>query len=328
LSKRIFSGIQPTGIIHLGNYLGAIKNWVDLQNNYESIFSIVNYHAITIPQQAETLASNVMDLAATLLAAGLDPERCTLFVQSDVPEHTELSWILTCLTPVGQLERMTQYKDKSQGQNAESIGAGLLCYPVLMAADILIYKAEGVPVGQDQTQHLELTRDIARRFNNTYGETFPEIEGIFTQAAKVMALNEPTKKMSKSIPGSYIALTEEPDSIRKKIKRAVTASDADSDQMPPGVANLFTLLESFASQDVVDKFKDDYAEQTIRYSELKEAVAEHIVAGLTPIRERYLALKEQPEQLRTILSRGAEQARKIAQANLQEIKEKVGLKYY
>mgnify|MGYP000850963842 CR=1 FL=1 len=327
MPKRIFSGIQPTGIVHIGNYLGAIKNWVNLQDQYECFFCIVNYHALTIPQEPQTLSQRVLDLAATLLAAGLDPEKCTLFVQSDVPEHTELTWLLTCLTPVGQLERMTQYKDKSQGQETDSIGAGLLCYPVLMAADILIYKADAVPVGQDQTQHLELTRDVARRFNNAYGPTFPELEGIFTEAAKIMALNDPERKMSKSIPGSYIALTEDPDSIRKKIKRAVTASGADPEAMPPGVTNLFTLLQSFAPSQVVAQFQQDYDNKTIRYSDLKEAVAEHLIAELTPIQERYQELLANPDQLRKILSTGAEQARNVASKNLQEIRERMGLNY-
>lgn len=327
MTKRIFSGIQPTGIVHLGNYLGAIKNWVRLQEEYESFFSIVNLHALTIPYEPQELPERVLDLAATLLASGLDPEKCTLFVQSDVPEHTELSWLLTCITPVGQLERMTQYKDKSQGKSDDSIGAGLLCYPVLMAADILIYKADAVPVGQDQTQHLELTKDLLRRFNNAYGETFPEVEGVFTRTAKVMALNDPEKKMSKSIPGSYIALSEEPDSIRKKIKRAVTASGADPEAMPPGVANLFALLEAFAPPEVIDEFQQEYEAKTIRYSDLKQAVAEHMIAELDPIRERRAELLANPGQLREVLASGAAAARKVAKANLEEIRAKVGLGY-
>lgn len=327
MTKRIFSGIQPTGIVHLGNYLGAIKNWVRLQEEYESFFSIVNLHALTIPYEPQELPERVLDLAATLLASGLNPEKCTLFVQSDVPEHTELSWLLTCITPVGQLERMTQYKDKSQGKSDDSIGAGLLCYPVLMAADILIYKADAVPVGQDQTQHLELTKDLLRRFNNAYGETFPEVEGVFTRTAKVMALNDPEKKMSKSIPGSYIALSEEPDSIRKKIKRAVTASGADPEAMPPGVANLFALLEAFAPPEVIDEFQQEYEAKTIRYSDLKQAVAEHMIAELDPIRERRAELLANPGQLREVLASGAAAARKVAKANLEEIRAKVGLGY-
>ncbi|MBO8126549.1 MAG: tryptophan--tRNA ligase [Firmicutes bacterium] len=327
MTERVFSGIQPTGVVHIGNYLGAIKNWVNLQNEYESFFCIVDYHALTVPYEPKELPERVLELGATLLASGLDPEKCTLFVQSDVPEHTELTWLLTCITPVGQLSRMTQFKDKSQGQAADSIGAGLLCYPILMAADILIYKANRVPVGEDQTQHLELTRDIARRFNNIYGETFPEVQGLFTKTARIMALNDPEKKMSKSIPGSYIALTEDEASIRKKIRRAVTATGADPNTIPPGVANLFALLEAFGGEEDAARFREDYQAGTIRYSDLKEAVAEHMLAELNPIRQRYHEIIADREGLKKILARGGEAARTIARQNLHEIREKVGLVY-
>ena len=220
--RRIFSGIQPSGTIHIGNYLGAIKNWTKLQYEYDSIFCVVDYHAITVEYDPRALPERVMDVAATLLAAGIDPERSTLFVQSMVPEHTELSWLLTCVTPLGMLERMTQYKEKAARQEGESVGAGLLCYPVLMAADILLYKADLVPVGDDQIQHLELTREIARKVNHHFGATFPEPQPYITRAARIKALSDPTAKMSKSIPGGAVAVSEEPDQIRKLVRRAVT----------------------------------------------------------------------------------------------------------
>lgn len=326
MARRIFSGIQPSGSIHVGNYLGAIKNWTQLQYEYESIFCIVDLHAITVPYDPRELPERVIDLAATLIAAGIDPERATLFVQSMVPEHTELSWLLTCLTPVGMLERMTQYKEKAARQQRESVGAGLLCYPVLMAADIMLYKADLVPVGEDQIQHLELTREIVRKFNRLFGETFPEPQPHVTQAARVKALSDPTRKMSKSIPGGAVALAEEPEVIRKLVRRAVTdAGPQPAGEMSPGVKNLFLLLESFAAPDVVQKFKEDYDRGELRYVELKDAVAEAMIAGLAPIRERRAELLARREQLRELLNEGARCARRIAQETMREVRERMGL---
>lgn len=318
---KVFSGIQPTGIVHIGNYLGAVKNWVKLQNEHDCIFSIVDLHSLTIPYEPKELNQRVLDALATNIAAGLDPDKASIFVQSLVPEHTELSWLLTTITPVGNLERMTQYKEKSQKQG---LLAGLLCYPILMAADILLYKAEMVPVGEDQLQHLEIARVIARKFNNTFGEYFPEPQPNLTKATRVMALNDPTCKMSKSIPGSYIALTDSPEEITNKVKRAVTASDV-AGQMSPGVENLFTLLEAFAPKEVYRKFWADFEGGTLKFSELKPALAEAIITELTPIREKRAEFLAKPKILEEIVAAGTERAKKEARQNMLEIKELMGL---
>lgn len=326
--KKIFSGIQPSGTIHVGNYLGAIKNWVALQHQYESTFCVVDLHAITVPYDPRELPERVIDLAATLVAAGIDPERSTLFVQSMVPEHTELSWLLTCLTPIGMLERMTQYKEKAARQESDSVGAGLLCYPVLMAADIMLYKAELVPVGDDQIQHLELTREIVRKFNRLFGETFPEPQPYVTQTARIKALSDPTSKMSKSIPGGAVAVAEEPEEIKKLVRRAVTdTGPSPSGEMSPGVKNLFVLLEAFAATDVVQKFRDDYEAGRLRYVELKDAVAEAMIAGLTPIRERRAQLLSNRSVIHEILHDGAKRARRVAQETMREVKERMGFRF-
>lgn len=325
--KRIFSGIQPSGLVHVGNYLGAIKSWTQLQYEYDSTFCIVDLHAITVPYDPRELPERVIDLAATLVAAGIDPQRSTLFVQSMVPEHTELSWLLTCITPVGSLERMTQYKEKAARQERESVGAGLLCYPVLMAADIMLYKADLVPVGEDQIQHLELTREIVRKFNRLFGETFPEPQPYLTNAPRVKALTDPTSKMSKSIPGGAVALAEEPEEIRRLVRRAVTDSGpTPTGEMSPGVKNLFVLLEAFAAPEVVQKFKSDYDAGRLRYVELKEALAEAMIAALTPIRERRAELLANRSEIYEILYDGAKRARAVAQETMREVKERMGLK--
>src|SRR5580692_11789793 len=247
MKARVFSGVQPTGNLHIGNYLGALKNWVEIQGNYESIFGIVDLHAITIYQDPAELRAKILEIAALLLAAGIDPKQSTIMVQSSVPEHAELAWMLTCVTPVGWLERMTQYKAKSEAQ--ETVGDGLLQYPVLMAADILLYQAGIVPVGDDQTQHLELARDIAQRFNSLYGETFVmPATRLPTVGARIMGLDDPEKKMSKSVPGSghAVSLLDPPEVIRKKIARATTDSEpsVDPEHMGAGVANLFTIAQA------------------------------------------------------------------------------------
>lgn len=318
---KIFSGIQPTGIIHIGNYLGAVKNWVKLQNEHDCLFCIVDLHSLTIPYEPKALNQRILDALATNIAAGLDPEKASIFVQSMVPEHTELTWLLTTITPVGNLERMTQYKEKAAKQGLLS---GLLCYPILMAADILLYKAEMVPVGEDQMQHLELARVVARKFNSTFGEYFPEPQASLTKATRVMALNDPTCKMSKSIPSSYIALTDEPDEIRDRVKRAVTASSVDG-EMSPGVDNLFTLLEAFAPKEVYDRFYKDFESNTLKFSELKPALAEAIISELTPIREKRTELLAKPQILQEIVEAGAERARREAKEHMREIKDLMGL---
>ncbi|HET9481346.1 MAG TPA: tryptophan--tRNA ligase [Candidatus Polarisedimenticolia bacterium] len=322
---RVFSGIQPTGALHIGNYVGALRNWVRLQSELESFFCIVDYHAITIPYDPEEMPARVFEAAVDVLACGIDPERSTFFVQSRVPEHTELCWIFNTLTSVGALERMTQFKEKSE-QFREGINAGLFNYPVLQTADILLYKADRVPVGEDQLQHLELSREIARRFNQRFGETFPEPEAVLTKAPRLMALNDPTRKMSKSIPGSYVSLSDDDATIRKKIGRAVTDAGLDSSQMSPGVKNLFTLLGEFGDEATVRQFQQAYDSGSLRYSELKPAVAEAVAAALAPIRARRDELAAHPEQVCTALETGAERAGAIARRTMDEVRQRLGLR--
>ncbi len=322
--ERVFSGIQPTGAIHVGNYLGAVRNWVRMQSRADCTFCIVDLHAITTPYEPGEMQPRIAELAVDLIASGVDPERCTLFVQSMVPEHTELCWLFASIASHGALERMTQFKDKSE-QYRDAISAGLFAYPVLQAADILLYKANKVPVGDDQLQHLELSREIARRFNHRFGDTFPEPEAELTAAARVMALNEPTRKMSKSIPGSTITFAESDAEIRKKIARAVTDA-GPGEAMSPGVANLFTLLEAFAPATEVDRFKLAYEEGALRYGELKPAVAEAMIAEISPIRARREELLRRPEAIWEALDHGAEKARRVAQRTMSEVRERMGLR--
>lgn len=321
---RIFSGIQPSGEIHLGNYLGAVRNWVHLQDEYECLYCIVDLHALTLPQDPHQLPHRISEAIATNLAAGLDPERSTIFVQSDVPEHSELCWLLDCLTSIGSLERMTQFKDKAS-RPQQFVGAGLLTYPVLMAADILLYKADSVPVGEDQIQHLELTREIGRRFNSLYGETFPEPQPLLTTAARIMALNDPEKKMSKSLPGSYVGLADDDKVIRQKVMRAVTDVGPQGGEMGPGVKNLFTILEQVAPASAVQPLREAFAQGTLRYSDLKQCVADHLVETLAPLRERRADLLAHPEVLREIVAAGAQKARALASETLAEVKDKMGV---
>lgn len=326
---RVFSGIQPTGLIHIGNYVGAIRQWVELQEQYESYFCIVDLHAITVPYEPEEMQGRILETAAANIAAGIDPNRSVLFVQSHVHQHCELMWLLTTLTPVGQLERMTQYKEKAR-RARHGVMAGLLNYPVLQAADVLLYKATLVPVGEDQLQHIELMRDLAERFNKQFGETFPLPEARITKGARIMALNDPTKKMSKSIPGSYIALAEEPEEIRRKVRAAVTdpgppAPGARLVDASPGVQNLFTLLEVFGPEHY-PRFREAYEAGTIRYSELKQVLAEALVEKLDPIRRRYQELLKRPDDLRDILDAGARRARPVAEATMAEVYRKMGLR--
>lgn len=323
MAKKVFSGIQPTGEVHVGNYVGAIRNWIKLQDTYESIYCVVDYHSITIPYDAKLLPQRVLDLGATLMACGLDPEKAILFVQSSVPEHTELTWLLTTITSIGSLERMTQFKDKSSRQKG-NIFAGLMSYPILQTADIIMYKADLVPVGEDQVQHLELAREITRRFNTSFGQYFPEPQPLLTSGAKVMALNDPTAKMSKSIEGSYITLTEDPDSIRKKIRRAVTDPGPQGGEMGPGVKNLFVLLEAFAPADLTEQFRDDYSQGKLRYSDLKNTLAEAIVEYTEPIRERRSELLGKPAELKEILAVGGDKARKQARETIRDVREMMG----
>lgn len=322
MGNLVFSGIQPSGAIHIGNYAGAIRNWVKLQDELECIYCIVDYHAMTQPYQPHELSERVLNAALDLLACGVDPERSNLFVQSSVPEHTELTWILSCIAPMGELNRMTQFKEKSD--RLESVNVGLFTYPVLQAADILIYKADTVPVGEDQVQHLEVTREIARRFNATFGDTFPEPKPLLTQAPRIMSLNDPETKMSKSIEGSAVMLSDDDDTIRKKLKRAVTGMGAPGEETP-GVKNMFTLLDVFAPPEVAQGFRADLKAGSIRYSDLKESLTEHMLAVLGPIREKRRELENKLDDVRDLLIERGRLLRLRADDTLEEVREKVGL---
>ncbi len=324
MKKRIFSGAQPTGNLHIGNYLGALKNWVNLQNEYESFFCIVNLHAITLPQNPEILKQKTLDLARIYLASGVDPKISTIFIQSDVSEHAELTWILNCVARMGELERMTQFKDKGK-DNAERAGVGLFTYPVLMASDILLYQTDLVPIGQDQKQHLELTRDLAERFKRDFGETFKIPDAFIPPVgAKILSLQEPTKKMSKSDENANgsIFLLDDADTITKKIKRAVTDSGTDIkfDESRPAINNLLTIYQL-----MTDKAAEEC--ETLfdgtGYGHFKAELAETIVEFLRPFQEK--AKSFQDEELKRILKDGAEKARIIARETLQDVYEKMGI---
>ncbi len=322
---RVFSGIQSTGAIHIGNYLGAIKQFLALQEKAECVFSIVNLHAVTIPYQPKELQKNILDAAICYLAAGINPEKSILFVQSSVKEHTELAWFLGTLCPIGDLLRMTQYKEKSK-QFKETAGAGILNYPILMGADILLYKAEVVPVGKDQKQHVELTRTIARRFNKMFGKTFIEPEAKLPKTgAKIMALNNPRKKMSKSIPESCLYLFDEPDIIKKKIMSAVTdpGKQIKYDEIQkPGVSNLLTVYSLFSGKTIKElekKFKN------ANYEKFKKSLAELLIDSLEPFRRKRKELLAREVYVKEILEQGRKRAQIIAQSTIQEVRQKMGL---
>ena len=327
--KRVFSGIQPSGNLHLGNYLGAIRRWVEGQGEKENFICVVDLHAITVHQDPEELRRQTRELAAHLLAAGIDPRRTTLFVQSHVRAHAEGSWLLSCVTPLGWLNRMTQFKDKSKKQ--ESVMTGLLTYPVLQAADILLYDADEVPVGEDQKQHIELARDIAQRFNNLYGDTFVVPEPVIGEVgARIMGFDDPTAKMSKSAVarGHAVRMTDGDNEIRRTLRRAVTDSDPEraivfSDAPEKaGVNNLLTiyrLLTGKSEDEVVADFADARG-----YGDLKARVAEVVVEYVRPIRERFNELMQDHAELDRILALGAERAREIAEPKIVEMKERMG----
>ena len=325
--KRVLSGIQPTGGLHLGNYLGAIRQWVDGQGDRENFICIVDLHAITAVQEPAELREHTRRLAALLLACGIDPERSTLFVQSHVRAHAEACWLLTCVTPLGWLERMTQYKDKAKRQ--QTVLAGLLTYPVLQAADILLYDADEVPVGEDQKQHVELTRDIAQRFNSLYGEVFKLPEPVIPQvAARVMGLDDPTAKMSKSstAQGHAVRLTDDDAQIRGAFKRAVTDSGREieftDDPQKAGVSNLLGIYRAITRKSREQVLADFAAARG--YGDLKQAVAEVVVRELAPIRERYEALMRDPARLDRLLATGADRAAAQAEAKVLQMKRAMG----
>jgi len=325
MKTRVFSGMQPSGNLHIGNYLGALKNWVRIQSDYECIFCIVDLHAITAYQNPAELRAKIEEIAALYLAAGIDPGECSIMVQSSVHAHAELAWMLTCVTPVGWLERMTQYKAKSA--KLESVGDGILQYPVLMAADILLYQAGIVPVGEDQAQHLELTRDIAQRFNSLYGDTFV-VPGTSLPAvgARVMGLDDPTQKMSKSATGANhaVALLDPPDRIRKTIMRATTDSNpaVDFETAGPGVLNLISINQAFSGS-ADDEVKRHFT--GMRYGDLKKQVAEMVISHVEPFQQRYRQIVSEPGYLAGVLREGAERVAPIADDTVRTVKQRMGL---
>ena len=323
--KRIFSGAQPTGNVHLGNYLGALRNWVALQREYESFFCIVDLHAVTLPQDPRTLFSKTRELARMYLAVGIDPEISTIFVQSDIPEHAEMTWLLNCITRMSELERMTQFKDKAR-QQRENVGVGVFDYPVLMAADILLYQTDLVPVGEDQKQHLELTRDIAARFNRDYGETFRVPEAFIPKiGARIMSLSNPAKKMSKSDEESEagcIMLMDDAEAIRRKFKRAVTDSGTEVrfDSTRPAITNLLTIYQLLTEKQP-EEIETHFAGKG--YARLKEELADLTIEFLRPFKERVHRIDD--DKLAEILERGATRARGIAQVTMDQAKTRMGL---
>ncbi len=325
MRPRVLSGIQPTGSPHIGNYLGALKNWAKIQYDYDSIYCIVDLHAITVYQDPAELRAKIEELAGVLLAIGIDPTHSALMVQSSVAAHAELAWMLTCVTPIGWLERMTQFKAKAAAQ--ETISDGIMQYPVLMAADILLYQAAIVPVGDDQSQHLELARDIAQRFNSLYGEIFtvPQTK-LPAVGARIMGLDEPDKKMSKSAPGSghAISLLDPPAAIRKKIMRATTdsAPAVDLETMGAGVRNLLSIYQAF-TECTDDALKNQFS--GMRYGDLKKTVADSVIASLEPIQKRYQEITAETGYIARVLEDGAEKVRPIANDTVHTVKRAMGL---
>jgi tryptophanyl-tRNA synthetase len=324
--KRIFSGAQPTGNVHLGNYLGALRNWVALQTEYESFYCIVNLHAITVPQDPKVLAKKSRELARIYLAVGIDPNVSTVFVQSDVPEHAELAWMLNCVTRMGELQRMTQFKDKARKQQEENVSVGYFDYPVLMASDILLYQTDLVPVGEDQKQHLELTRDIAVRFNRDYGQTFVVPDPFIPKVgARIMSLADPTKKMSKSDEESEagcVMLLDDDDAVRRKFKRAVTDSGTEIkfDPARPAINNLLTIYHLLTGKSAAE-IQDHFSGRG--YAKLKEELADVTIEFLKPFQERVQAIDD--DKLDQILQQGAERAQSIARPTLEKAKAAMGL---
>ncbi|HEV8601409.1 MAG TPA: tryptophan--tRNA ligase [Patescibacteria group bacterium] len=322
MKETIVSGIRASGKLHVGNYLGALKQFIQLQEEQNNcFFFIADLHAITTPFEPKELTENTLSVAADYLAAGIDPKKSTFFLQSQVLEHATLGWIFNCLTSLGELQRMTQFKDKSV-QNKESVNGGLLTYPTLMAADILIYKPTAVPVGDDQTQHVELTRDTARKFNNRFGETFPEPKTYLRKPLRIMSLSDPGKKMSKT-GDEALMLDDEPAEILRKLKKAVTATDAN--QKSSGVDNLFLLLEHFGSEPEIKHFAEQQKKNTIKYSDLKETLAKDIANHFETFREKKQQLMGNKKKIIEILAEGAKKAKKTAGQTLAEVKQKIGL---
>jgi tryptophanyl-tRNA synthetase len=324
MKQRLFSGIQPSGNLHLGNYLGAIKQWIPLQDEYEAFFSVVDLHAITVPQDPAELRRKTLEIAKIYLAAGVDPSKATLFVQSHVPEHTELMWILNTVARLGDLEKMTQFKDKSGKSEKETVGVGLFDYPVLMAADILLYDTAVVPVGDDQLQHVELTRTLARRFNDRFGETFvvPEAR-VMREGGRIMALDDPTKKMSKSASSEYnfIALSDDPEKAKKKIMKAVTDSGSEiafADDKPAlkNLITIYSLLGDKSADEIVTMYRGK------GYADFKRDLADVVASFLADFQKRFAAISD--DEAMAILRAGAENVHAVASEKMKDVREKVG----
>ncbi|MBR2823931.1 MAG: tryptophan--tRNA ligase [Clostridia bacterium] len=323
--KRIFSGIQPSGTLTIGNYIGALRHFPELQDAYDCIYCIVDEHAITVRQTPADLRRRCLELAAIYLACGLDPEKCIIYCQSHVSAHAELAWILNCFTYMGELQRMTQFKDKS-AKHADNINAGLFTYPVLMAADILLYQTDAVPVGADQKQHLEITRDIAQRFNAVYGDVFVVPEPLITKVgARVMSLQDPTRKMSKSDPEEcFISLLDDADTVRRKIRRAVTDSDGDirfDPEAKPGVSNLLSIMTALTGESIDDVCAEMAGQG---YGDLKNRTADAVIAALDPLQAEYKRLIADKQYLLDILLSGAEKASYLATKTLRKVQKKIG----
>ena len=322
MKARVLSGVQPSGSLHIGNYLGALKSWAEIQSQYESIFCIVDLHAVTIYQDPKELLGRIRETAALFIAAGIDPKESSIVMQSSIPGHSELAWLLTCVTPLGWLQRMTQFKAKAEKQ--ETVNSGLLQYPVLMAADILLYQANIVPVGDDQAQHLELTRDIAQRFNSIYGETFTmPATRLPTVGARIMGLDDPTQKMSKSAAGAghAIGLLDEPKTIQKKIARATTDSEpaVDSERMGPGIANLFTIGHA------CDASVTKESVMGMRYGDFKKRIAEAVIARLEPIQKRFREITSDAGYIDQVLAAARERVLPLAADTVRKTKQAMGL---
>ncbi len=319
--QRLFTGIQPTGSLHIGNYLGAILPAVNRQDEYDSFLCVVDLHSITKPYEPKDLRDQIKGVVLDYIAGGIDPDKSTLFIQSHVPQHCELMWLLNTITPVGELQRMIQYKEFKE--RFKEPQGGILNYPILMAADVLLYKGEAVPVGDDQTQHIELMRDLAKKFNRMFGDTFPIPKNTIQNPLRIMSMHDPDKKMSKSLgPKSYIAISDNPDTIRKKIMSAVTGTDI---AMTAGTKNLFTLLEQVAPKDTYNHMYEKFENKDLQYSELKAVLADYMVEFVKPIQEKRAELENNLDYIASILAEGSERARKIASETIEEVKQKMGL---
>ncbi len=322
--SRVFSGIQPTGDIHVGNYVGALRQWVSLLDKHDCIYAVVDYHAVTVEYDTGSFAERGLETAIILMACGLDPERCNLIVQSHVPEHTELAWVFNCVTPVGDIERMTQFKDKSR-QHRSNINMGLMDYPVLQAADILVYKAAFVPVGEDQVQHIELSREIARKFNSRFGPVFPEPEAILSVAPKILG-TEGKNKMSKTL-NNYIGLLEEEGSVWEKLRTAVTdvARVRRSDAGNPEVCNIYTMHRAFTSEEIQQELGVGCRTAAIGCIECKRVLLKNMLAELGPIREKALSLRKNPDAVIDALRKGADACKGVAEETMEEVLTALGL---